>query len=123
MNEHANSLRSADPKTFLTYEKGRTRIRRIIELSDNCEAHVEILHYSCYSFVDICITKQDMYVPAFNARLSGNGHRQSCESLVNAHLRSSAFRELHEKFDELCIPREDEKLFAVLDEESAGGAV
>lgn len=123
MNEHANSLRSADPKTFLTYEKGRTRIRQVVGLPDNCEAHVEILHYSCYSFVDICITKQDMYLPAFHARLNGTGHRQSCEGLVDEYLRSPAFRELHSEFDELCIPRENEQLFAVLDEHSTGGAV
>ena len=123
MNEHANSFRSATPKTFLTYEKGRTRIRRVIDLPDNCEAHVEMLHYSCYSFIDICITKQDMYLPAFNMRLNGNGHRQFCEGWVNEYLRSPAFRELHEKFDELCIPRENEKLFAELDEDSTGGAV
>ncbi len=123
MNEHAFSPRSLDPKTFMTYEKGRTRIRQVIDLPDNCEAHVEVLHYSCYSFVDICITKQDMYLPAFHVRLSGSGHRQSCEGLVNEYLRSPAFRDLHAHFDELSIPRENEQLFAVLDEHSTGGAV
>lgn len=123
MNEHAFFPRSSDPKTFMTYEKGRTRIRKMIELPDDCEAHVEILHYSCYSFIDVCITKQDMYLPAFHVRLNGNGHRQICEGLVNDYLRSPAFRELHAEFDELCIPRENEQMFALLDVCSTGGAV
>lgn len=123
MNEHAFSPRSSESKTYMTYEKGRTRIRQVIDLPDNCEAHVEVLHYSCYSFVDICITKQDMYLPAFHARLNGTGHRQSCKGLVDEYLRSPAFRDLHADFDELCIPRENEQLFVASDECVAGGAV
>ena len=123
MNEHAFSPRSSNPKTYMTYEKGRTRIRQVIDLPDACEAHVEILHYSCYSFVDICITKQDMYLPAFHARLNGTGHRQSCMGLVDEYLRSPAFRDLHADFNELCIPRENEQLFVASDECVAGGAV
>ena len=123
MNEHAFSPRSSEFKTYMTYEKGRTRIRQVIDLPDNCEAHVEVLHYSCYSFVDICITKQDMYLPAFHARLNGTGHRQSCKGLVDEYLRSPAFRDLHADFDELCIPRENEQLFVASDECVAGGAV
>lgn len=123
MNEQAFPTRSLESKTYMTYEKGRTRIRQVIDLPDNCEAHVEVLHYSCYSFVDICITKQDMYLPAFHARLNGTGHRQSCKGLVDEYLRSPAFRELHSEFDELCIPRENEQLFALLDVCSTGGAV
>ena len=123
MNEHAFSPRSSDSKTFMTYEKGRTRIRRVVDLPGDCKTHVEILHYSCYSFVDICITKEDMYLSAFHARLNGTGHRQSCEGLVDEYLRSPAFQELYSQFDELCIPRENEHLFALLDVCSTGGAV
>lgn len=40
MNEHAFSPRSSDPKNFMTYEKGRTRIRRVVDLPGDCKTHV-----------------------------------------------------------------------------------
>lgn len=123
MNEQAFPTRSLESKTYMTYEKGRTRIRQVIALPNNCEAHVEFRHYSWFSVVDICITKQNMYIPALQVWLKDADHRQSCKSLADEYLRSPAFRELHSEFDELCIPRENERLFVASDERVAGGAV
>ncbi len=123
MNEHAFSSCFQSAKNFMTCETDRIRFRHSEILKDRYEAHVEILHYSSYSYVHICITKDDMYLDAFNARLTGNGREQLCDSLANEYLQSNAINELCQVFDELSLPRENYKIFSALDRSSKGETI